>query len=254
MEFGPPFSLVVYALAAGVYLGAYTVYGMMGFGAGVLATPILVHVLPLRFVVPLAALHEFILALILGRRAARSVVVGEYFAIVVPMLIGMAVGLALLIHLPERPAMLILGAVVAANALWALLGRGGHGSIARGWAIPFGFAGGVLGGAFGFGGPLYVIYLARRIHDKAALRSTMGALIFTSGCVRLVLFATSGLLAQDDLWSGMVWLLPFVIGGGLLGTHLHLRFTPERARLGLNLLLLATGGSLVIRALSSSLP
>ncbi len=249
LAFAPPFSPGLYALIAALYLCAFVVYGMMGFGAAALTTPILAHFLPLRFLVPLSTLQDFVLALILGRRAARKIVMREYVAIVVPMLAGMAIGLTLLINLPQRLAMAVLGVVVAANSIYALVGRAGGGTIARGWAIPFGLAGGIAGGLFGFGGPLYVIYLSRRIADTSALRSTIGAIIFTSSGVRLVMLTTSGLLAQENLWLAIAWLFPFALAGALLGTHLHLRASPQRMRLVLNLLLLATGATLVLRAL-----
>jgi uncharacterized membrane protein YfcA len=232
-----------------VFFVAYVIHGMMGFGAASVANPLLAHLLPIRFLVPLTTVQDFVIALVLGRGFARNVVLPEYVRIVVPMLCGMALGLVLLIRLPERWAIATLGAVVLANGLWALFGRPSERPLHRFWSVPLGLAGGLLSGLFGFGGPLYVIYLSRRLPDVAQMRSTIGAILFTSASTRLALLAASGLLAQENLWLAIAWFLPFFLGGGLLGAHLHLRLPAHVVRAVLNAVLVLTGGSLVWRAL-----
>lgn len=222
---------------------------MVGFGAAAIANPALVHILPLRFIVPLSSLQDFVAALALGRGFAPKVVWREYFWIAVPMLFGMALGLALLIRLPERAAMALLGVVVFANGLYGLVGRAATKPLHHAWALVIGLGGGVLSGMFGFGGPLYVIYLARRIPDMTALRATMATVLFTSSCTRLTLMAISGLLAQENLWLAVVWFLPFVFAGLFVGSRLHFKLPAERVRGVLNAVLVAVGLSLVVRAL-----
>lgn len=222
---------------------------MVGFGAAAVANPILVHLLPLRFIVPLSSLQDLIAALALGRSFAPKVVWREYAWIAVPMVVGMGLGLALLVRLPERLAMALLGAVVFANGLYALVGRAPERPLHRAWALVIGTTGGLLSGMFGFGGPLYVIYLSRRITDVTALRATMATVLFTSSCVRLTLMAIAGLLAQENLWLAVLWFLPFVFAGLLVGGRLHHRMPAARVRTALDVLLVAVGLSLLVRAL-----
>jgi uncharacterized membrane protein YfcA len=55
------FSEAQLAWAAGVVFGAYVVRGMSGFGAGLVATPLLAFLFPMSTVVPTTALIVFVL-------------------------------------------------------------------------------------------------------------------------------------------------------------------------------------------------
>ena len=52
------------------------------------------------------------------------------------------------------------------------------------WALPFGVFGGVFSALFGTGGPIYTIYLSRRIAALDAFRATISVVILASGVVR----------------------------------------------------------------------
>jgi uncharacterized protein len=63
-----PSTLVFAAL---VIVAGYMVFGVTGFGASPITIPLLVHVLPLTFVLPLAAILDFGSALALGFHTRR---------------------------------------------------------------------------------------------------------------------------------------------------------------------------------------
>ena len=77
-------------------------------------------------------------------------------------------------------------------AVWSLWGRPPTGPIAPCWSLPLGTVGGVFSALFGTGGPIYTIYLARRIDDKGRLRATISTLIFLSALARLAAFLAAG--------------------------------------------------------------
>jgi uncharacterized membrane protein YfcA len=52
----PPETLVIAAL---VVAGAFVVFGLTGFGSTILAVPLLAHLLPLKFVIPMFVLLDF---------------------------------------------------------------------------------------------------------------------------------------------------------------------------------------------------
>ena len=58
-------------LLTGVIFAAYLVFGITGFGASPITIPVLVHLLPLGFVLPLAALLDLGSALVLGFHTRR---------------------------------------------------------------------------------------------------------------------------------------------------------------------------------------
>src|SRR5476651_747919 len=74
----PPDTLV---LAALVVAGAFVIFGITGFGSTIIAVPLLAHLLPLKFVIPMFVLLDFAAALhrlqvSLDHRRARTRVAG----------------------------------------------------------------------------------------------------------------------------------------------------------------------------------
>ena len=122
-------------------------------------------------------------------------------------------------------------------------------TISRLWSIPAGLAGGVAGTVFGAGGPIYATYLSGRLEDKSALRSTVATLISISSFTRSIIFAVAGLLLHIPLLVGAALMLPFMFAGMHLGQRIHVGLTPQQMRRVVGTLLVATGITLIARAL-----
>jgi uncharacterized membrane protein YfcA len=181
----------------------------------------------------------------------RSLVVPRELARIVPfMLGGMAIGAVALVRAPERLLLGVLGAFVLAYALFGLFARAPRRPLAAAWAAPLGVAGGVFTAMFGTGGPVYTVYLARRIGDAAALRATLSALIVVSAVARLAIFAGVGLYAQDDVLRLAAWLFPCAMLGLYAGSRTYARLSPRRVVQVIWALLLAGGTSLLWRSVA----
>ena len=226
---------------------AYTVFGLTGFGSSITAVPLLVHIIPLRVAVPMMLIFDLCAALLLGLEGRRAADRKELRRMLPFMLAGMALGVTLLVKAPERALLLVLGVFVLAYSAWSLVFNRGAKPIASGWAMPLGTAGGVFTALFGTGGPIYTIYLARRLEDKAALRATISTLIFLSALARLVLFAGAGLYGQGGVLWLAAWLLPCALAGLYLGSRLHRRLPAQRVVQLVWAVLIAGGASLVWR-------
>lgn len=228
---------------------AYTAYGLTGFGSTVIALPLLAHLFTLKFAVPLLMLLDLGAFLVLGASARRSVRYDVVGWLAPFMLAGMAVGLTLLIRLPERWLLVALGVFLFAYALWGLSRRGPPRTLARAWCAPIGLAGGALSGLFGTGGVLFAIYNAGRIRDKAELRATNAAMIMFSSLLRLALFGAVGLLAQEGLLVAALGLLPALLAGFWIGNRLHHAVPAQAVVRVLYVLLILAGGTLLARTL-----
>ena len=81
------------------------------------------------------------------------------------MLLGIALGVTLLRDAGARWPLILLGAFVLVVCFQGLRGaRGGPKPPLKPiWAFPFGVFGGVFSALFGTGGPIYTIYLSRRL-------------------------------------------------------------------------------------------
>jgi hypothetical protein len=227
---------------------AYAVFGLTGFGSSITAMPLLVHLIPLRTAVPMMLLFDICAGLLLGLRNRRAVDRKELLRMVPYMLAGMVVGVTLLVKAPERVLLLVLGIFVLAYSGWSLLFRQEFKPIATGWSLPFGTAGGIFTALFGTGGPIYTIYLARRLDDKLVLRATISSLIFLSALARLVLFAGAGLYAHDNVLLLAAFLLPCAMAGLYLGSHLHSRLPAQRVVQVVWGVLIVGGVSLLMRS------
>ena len=108
-----------------VWIGAsvfadYSVRGMSGFGAGLIAAPLLALVLPVHVVVPLSGLLVFVLFIFLTIRDRHSVIWRELKLLVPPTLLGVLGGLLLFRSLDNRLLLIMLGIFLVLYATYML--------------------------------------------------------------------------------------------------------------------------------------
>jgi uncharacterized protein len=186
-----------------------------------------------------------------ANKATQARDMGEIRFMLPFMLTGMALGAYLLKAVPERWLMLALGLFVAGYALITLLRhRSAVSQLARGWGAPLALLGGVGSSLFGTGGPVYAIYVSRRLHDPGVMRATMSTLIAISVAVRIVAFTLAGLLLKIELGLAALALLGFMAAGLLLGLRLHAKMKPDNVRRVVHMLLVVSGSSLALRAIT----
>lgn len=239
------------AVAVAVTL-AYAVYGFGGFGANLVALPILAHVMSLKFAVPMLLVLDLFAAATMGMKNRQHVDRTELLRLLPTLLLGMLLGLVVLQHTAENGLLLVLGGFVAGFASWNLFGPERLKPASTGWAWPAGLLGGVFSSLFGTGGPIYTLYLAHRIIDTQRLRATIGTLILGTALVRLVLFTGSGFFSQPGLLSVAAWLVPCALLGYGLGSRLHARLPQAQVRRAIWVMLLVSGLSLLLRGVSGA--
>jgi uncharacterized protein len=237
------------AVCAAIVLG-YTVFGFGGFGANLVALPMLAHVMSLRFAVPMLLVLDLFSATLMGLKNRPLIDRGELMRLAPALLIGMGLGLLVLQHAAERWLLMLLAVFVGGFALWSLFGQAQLRPASPRWAWPAGLAGGVFSTLFGTGGPVYTLYLARRIGDTGRLRATIGAVILGSALVRLLLFTGSGFLAQPGLLQLAALLLPCAFLGYAIGSRVHVRLPQAQVRRAVWVLLLVSAASLLVRGCS----
>ena len=237
------------AAALIVTLG-YTVYGLTGFGAAIVAIPLLAQFFPLRFAVPMMLVFDLFTGLLLGLKNRQHLSRPELLRLLPILSVGMLAGVTLLVHVNERWLLLLLGAFIVGYAVWSLTRRLAPTPISARWALPAGLVGGAFTALYGTGGPIYTIYLARRLPDKTQLRATIGVLIFGTALIRLALFTGSGFYRQAGLLPLAFALLPCALIGYLAGSRLHARLPTPRVVQAVWLLLIVGGTSLLLRALA----
>lgn len=237
--------------AALIVCCAYTVYGLTGFGSSITAMPLLVLLMPLRLALPLMLVFDLLAGVLVGLKNWRSADRREIGRLLPYLLLGMLLGVTMLVHVRESILLLVLGLFILTYCSWSLVARPGESLIATGWSAPLGIGGGIFTSLFGTGGPLYTIYLSRRLRDKVTMRATISLLVLVAGLLRLVIFSSVGLYHQQGLFELTAVLLPCSLLGLLVGTRLHHRAEPARVKQALWLVLIVAGLGLVRRALQA---
>ena len=239
---------IAWLAAAG--FGGSVVFGLTGFGAALVSIPLATHVVPLPFALALYVLMDLSNALRIGFENPRNAVKGEWTRMVPAILAGTVVGVTLLVSLPRRAATIALGVFVIAFAIYSLTRREeSHRRLPAGWAYPAGFAGGITSTVFGAGGPPYAMYLSHRGLTKEQYRATMGLATLTSISLRTVAFFATGFLLEPAVWLYAIAVVPAGLAGLWAAGHLFRRISRQALMRVIALMLLASGVSLLARAL-----
>lgn len=226
------------------------VFGLTGFGSALITIPLATHFVPLQFALALYALADLTSALRIGFENPKHAVRAEWTRLVPMILVGTALGVTLLVNLPRAAGMLALGAFVVSYAVYSLFRHESKKVIAAGWAWVAGLAGGITSTLFGAGGPPYAIYLSHRGLSKEQFRATMGFATLTSISLRVAAFLLTGLLLEPKVWLVAVGVIPASLLGIYVAQRMFLKISREQLLRAVSVVLLATGGTLVARALT----
>jgi uncharacterized protein len=154
-----------------------------------------------------------------------------------------------LVNLPRTTGMLLMGAFVLSFALFSLLRRPSMRVVSARWAWVAGLGGGITSTLFGAGGPPYAIYLSQRGLTKEQFRATLAFATMTSISLRVTAFLLTGLLLDARVWIAAAAVVPAAFVGILLARQVFLRISREALMRAVALMLMASGASLLWRAL-----
>lgn len=237
-------------LAEPTFVAAYTVFGMVGFGATLVAAPVLAHVLPVSTLIPAQSLLDLAAASTNGLKLNAHLDKPEFKRLLPPIVIGCALGAYLLLSVPVKTLMLLLGIFVTGYAINGLRPQPARPPISARWAWWYGLTGGVLSAMFGAGGWVYSIYLSRRIDDIQAIRATQVSVLTATSFIRVSLFAIAGRYFDTGLLLLSLCLAPAMMLGLYIGHHITLGMDKKRFMQVLYAVLLLTGASLVARTVA----
>lgn len=244
------FGAIQLAFAAGVVFGAFIVRGMSGFGAGLVATPLLVLVIPIHTAVPMMGLVVFVLFIFLTIRDRRDVIWNELKLLVPPTVLGVVAGTLLFTSLDSALLLRLLGVFIIAFALYVLaVDHFGLPQIhcSRGWALPVGFAGATVDTMFGGGGgTLVVIYMHLRGIGKMQFRATVAVLWFFEMVARIAGYALAGYYTLPTLMFAAL-MLPVVWAGTYAGERIGNRISQDTFAKVLAVMLILSGVTVLLK-------
>lgn len=237
-------------LAALCVLGSAFVKGAIGFGFPTLATPLMSLFLDVKAAVVLLILPNIVMdALQFARRGAPRATVRR-FAWIVPFgAAGTVLGTHLLVVLPSRTILLVLGGfIVLFVALNATRFSPRLPPRAERWASPVaGFAAGVVGGVTNVPGTPLVIYFYALGMPKQDFVAAVAFTFVVYKIVQLGAVAWYGLLTWPLLGTSLA-LTVVALGGFALGLGVQDRLEQERFNRAVLAVLAALAVFLMVRA------
>jgi uncharacterized membrane protein YfcA len=224
---------------------AYLVRGIAGFGSGLIAVPTLALLFPIKAVVPIVVVLDYLGSASQGLNNRRIVGWRDILPLIPFTVLGVALGVTLLSAMTSSALAKALGVFVIAYAAYQLLPlpslRG-----SRLFAAPFGLLGGLVGTLFATGGPFYVIYFGLRQLEKSAQRATIAVNFLVDGGIRLAAFAGFGFF-NPEMFAALALAVPIAAGALWLGGRIHLTLSREAYLRLISVLLLASGLGLLLK-------
>ncbi len=165
---------------------------------------------------------------------------------------GLAAGVWILSALPKAALQAVLGVAVIGAAIVQLRGASAeHRESSLGEACAVGVATGVLTTSTSVSGPPLVLWLESQGLRPVELRTSLSVCFLAlnlAGAVALVVGSGTGALAGADV---VLPLLALVVVGHLIGAQLFRRIDPERFRLVVLGLVIATGAASLVAGLAA---
>src|SRR5579864_3212464 len=243
-----PLGLAFYVV---VLIGAFAVRSAAGFGAVLIAVPMLAFVLPVPTAVSVATALSMVTSAQQVSRDWTRIAWGQFFILTFYTMIGIGLGFYFISTLNENALRRGLGGFLILYSIYALWTRGASPVLLTRWHGALAACAGIIGGFFGalFGGgvgPIYMIYFNVLRMSRDVFRVTMSTIMLVGVSARIAGYASFGFYGR----STMILLalgLPLVFVGSWLGDRLALRLNPQRFGALVGGLVLLSGVALLLR-------
>ncbi|MDD5759379.1 MAG: sulfite exporter TauE/SafE family protein [Desulfobulbaceae bacterium] len=205
-----------------IFLLAGFTQGVSGFGAGLVAMPLLTMLIGIKAAVPLSMLNGLIITASLSLQLKSHVDSKKILPLLIGSVPGIVFGAVLLKKLDADLLQLGLGVFIASYGVYSLCVRPLPQSLGSTWGYVAGFFTGIISSVFSAGGPPAVIYVSRTNWRKDEIKATLSVFFFTSGIITAIGHAANGLTTMTTLQQ-FVGTGPMTLIGVLSGSLLYRR-------------------------------
>lgn len=223
-------------------LVAYTIEAITGFGSLVIALSLGALLLPVPELLPVLVPLNVLMSGFLTWRNRQHIDRALLLKVILPLMLGgTLLGYLLQNGLADNLLKLLLGLLIvwfACRESWRLWRGTSVQPHSRWLNRVLTLGAGISHGLFASGGPLLVYAMAGTTLDKQRLRASMLCVWFTLNSSLTLLLWSQGRLAQGQQ---LLWFIPLLVIGVLVGEYLHHRVNEQRFRQMVYGLLAVTG-------------
>ncbi len=213
-----------YLLGALIMTLASFVYGLTGFGIGLVALSLLPFFMPPVTIVPLVTIYGAVFALVTTWQLRRDILFPHLRALLVGAVLGTPVGVWILSTCPPSLLRHVIGAILMSVAVLEWGGLYPRHLIGRRWSLGAGGLAGVLGGALGTPGPPVILYAVAQGWPPRLMKAMLQAFFFVHYSVILTNHWLVGLVTPEVIWLACLYAVPAAVGlalGDRLFAHIN---------------------------------
>jgi uncharacterized membrane protein YfcA len=192
---------------------------VLGFGEALVAVPLLVLVLDVQSAAPLSALMAMAVTVLMLVRHWRQVDFRATRRLTLGALVGIPLGVWVLKGVPEDGLRAGLGLLLILLGLYYLRRPALPALNGARWGYGFGFAAGLLGGAYNIAGPPVIVYGTLSRWTPQQFRATLQGFFVVINTVILAGHASAGLWTPRVL-TLFVLAIPFMLIGFWAGARI----------------------------------
>ncbi len=240
----------LFFIIAIIFLLAGFTQGFSGFGAALIAVPLLILIMDVKIAVPLCVLNGLLITSYLTVRLWRHLDWKKISPPLIGALPGIYAGVFFLKNAPEGMIKTMLGVMLIGYGLYRLALRPAPKAIHSAWSYVAGFATGAISAAISAGGPPAIIYTTLSGWEKDEIKATLSGFFLIAGVLIAIGHAASGFTTTKVLYLFAGTAVP-VLAGVAAGSACYDRLGKE-AYIKFLLVMLVLMGFMMIGSAASS--
>ncbi len=233
-------------VGAVVVFGAHVVFGLAGFGVGLVAMAFLPFVMSPATAIVLMTLYALIFTIVLFVPLRREFVPRAIAVLTAGSLLGTPAGVWILAVAPATVLNRVIGVMLIVVVVMEFAGKFPRRLDGARWSLGAGILSGVIGGAVGLPGPPVVVWAAAQDWSARTFKANIQAFFIVNQGAIVVSYWLAGLLTREVLQFTAAFLVP-ALAGTVLGMSLFDRVDPVRFRRIVFGLLFVSGAILLVR-------
>lgn len=218
-----------------------------GFGEALVAVPLLALIMPIDVAAPVAVLVSITVALVAVAQDWRHVHFRSAGLLVASSCVGIPIGLWMLSAVPGQAVKSVLAVIIIAFSAFFLLNKSSAVLKTDRSAPAFGFAAGILGGAYGMNGPPLVAYGTLRRWSPERFRATLQGYFLPASIVVMFGYWLAGLWTPSVTHYYLL-ALPAVVFAIFAGRAVNKRFNSRTFTVCVHTGLIVVGAALLWQA------